>query len=573
MDGGQRVAALLAAHHVPVLFTLCGGHISPILVAARKAGIRIVDVRHEVNAVFAADAFARLTGLPGVAAVTAGPGVSNAVTAIKNAQMAQSPVVLIGGATATVLRGRGSLQDIDQTALIAPHVKGVWRPNRLKDVLPALDEALHACRDGVPGPVFVELAVDLLYDETIVRDWYKAKTDKPDKKLKDHVVATALKAHLWRVFQGGGHAILPDVRPAEFATASATQVAKARALLAGAARPVLVVGSQATLRAGQIGALRTAVERLGIPVWLSGMARGLLGPGHPLQMRHKRTNALREADVVLLAGVPCDFRLDYGSALGRAQVIAVNLDRDDLTKNRRPDLGVLGDPHSFLVALADATGPDRAAWVATCRARDDARDAEIASMATESGEYLNPLGVAAAVDRALTDDAVLVGDGGDFVASVSYVTRPRRPLGWLDPGVFGTLGVGAGFALGAKVVHPESDVWLMWGDGAAGMSLMEVDTAARHGLPFIGVIGNDGAWAQIQRDQVPILGDDVGTVLARTDYHTVAQGLGGKGWKVDAPGALDAVLADARAAARAGTPAVVNAWLSRSDFRKGSLSM
>ncbi len=575
MDGGSRVAAVLKAHHVPVLFTLCGGHISPILVAAKRAGIRIVDVRHEVNAVFAADAFARLTGIPGVAAVTAGPGVANTITAIKNAQMAQSPVVLLGGATATVLRGRGSLQDIDQVSLIAPHVKSVARPNRLKDLIPALDEALHTCRDGVPGPVFVELAVDLLYDEAIVREWYKAKTDKPDKKFKDHAVATALRAHLWRVFSSSSTPVISPPRPPEFATASSGQVTKAVSMLQGAERPVLVVGSQTMLRPDGIPELVSAVERIGVPTYLSGMGRGLLGAGHDLQRRHKRANALKEADVVVLCGVPADFRLDYGAPLSRAKVIAVNLDRDDLVKNRRPDLGILADPHNFLVSLGRGltTQPDRSAWLAKTLARDAGRDAEIREMAQTDGEWLNPLQLAAAMDDQLADNSILVGDGGDFVASVSYVARPRRPLGWLDPGVFGTLGVGAGFALGAKVVHPESDVWLVWGDGAAGFSLLEMDTAARHQLPFVAVVGNDGGWTQIMRDQVPILGDDVGTVLARTAYHTVADGLGGKGFLVKDMADLSDTLTKAVVASRGGIPTLVNAWLGRSDFRKGSLSM
>ena len=208
MNGGERVAEVLKAQGVPYVFTLCGGHISPILVESKKRGIRIVDVRDEVNAVFAADAVARLTGKPGVAAVTAGPGVTNAVTAIKNAQMAQSPLIVIGGATATALRGRGSLQDIDQMALIKPHVKWAARPNRLKDVIPAMEKAFQVAMEGVPGPVFVELAIDLLYDEALVRDWTLGKL--PGKDLASKAIQLYLRGHLkWVYGQSGDTTISP----------------------------------------------------------------------------------------------------------------------------------------------------------------------------------------------------------------------------------------------------------------------------------------------------------------------------------------------------------------------------
>ncbi len=574
MNGGLRVAELLKAHGVPVLFTLIGGHISPILVGAKAVGIRVIDVRHEVNAVFAADAVARLTGLPGVAAVTAGPGVTNAITALKNAQMAQSPVVLLGGATATLLRGRGSLQDIDQMALVRPHVKFAARPDRLADLWPALEEALTTCRTGVPGPCFVELAVDLLYDEPIVREWTKNKTDRPNPRLKDRVVSWYINRHLSGLF-GGADVPMPTPTPIPPAPASAGEVRKAAAWLRGAKRPVAIVGSGAMNHPGEATALASAVTALGVPTFLSGMARGLLGADSATQMRHKRSAALKEADVVLLAGVPVDFRLDYGSPLSRAKVISVHLDRTDLVKNRRPDLGILADPHRFLLALAKEVGTSAAStdWMGTCAQRDAARDAEIAKMESEPTEYLHPLTLCRAIDRHLTPNSLLVGDGGDFVATASYVVRPRGPFSWLDPGVFGTLGVGAGFALGAKFVHPESDVWLLWGDGAAGFSLVEMDTAKRHGLPFVAVVGNDGGWTQIARDQVPMLGDDVACWLERNDYHTVAEGLGGWGTRIQGDVGLDDALGNALAASRAGRPALVNAWIGRSEFRKGSISM
>jgi acetolactate synthase-like protein len=575
MDGGSRVAEVLRAHGVEFLFTLCGGHISPILVESKRRGIRIIDVRHEVNAVFAADAVARLTGRPGVAAVTAGPGVSNTITAIKNAQLAQSPLVLIGGATATILRGRGSLQDIDQMALIAPHVKWAARPDKLREVVPALEEAFRRAKDGVPGPVFVELAVDLLYAEETVREWYAAKTERPDKNLSENIQAFYIRQHLYRTF---AEVAVPQIEaPRALSPARARQapILKAIQKLTSAQRPVMVLGSQVMLWPERIPELVEAIEKLGIPVYLSGLARGLLGKGHPLQCRHKRRVALRESDLVLLCGVPSDFRLDYGAHVRRCHLISINLSGRDLKMNRRPDLGILADPCQTLIDIAGLAGtpPNREEWTAALSDRDATRDAEIVAMAGQEVEHINPIHLCQRLEAGLADDSLLVGDGGDFVATAAYTVSPRGPLSWLDPGVFGTLGVGAGFALGAKLVRPDADVWLLYGDGAAGFSMLEFDTFARHGLGVIALVGNDACWTQIARDQVVILEDDVGTNLAPTDYHVIAQGCGGHGIYIDCASQVDVAISEATAQARQGTPVLINARIGETDFRKGSISM
>ncbi|MEM6456851.1 MAG: thiamine pyrophosphate-binding protein, partial [Acidobacteriota bacterium] len=352
--GGGRVAEVLVRRGVRALFTLCGGHISPILTAAKARGIRIVDVRDEASAVFAADAMARLTGVPGVAAVTAGPGMTNTVTAVKNAQLAQSPVVVLGGATGTILKGRGSLQDIDQQALMAPHVKWQATVSRVRDLGPTVDAAFAAATDGVPGPVFVECPVDLLYPEPIVRGQYGL--DAKGGGAAGWAVRRYLSRHVGKLFAGARRPDrLPSVAPWTPPSSPAKPLANAAKALARARRPVLVIGSQSLIHAGRADAVAAAVDALGVPAYLSGMARGLLGPGHALHMRHKRRLALKEADVVVLCGVPCDFRLDYGRHIGRgAKLISVNLDADTLVKNRKPWLGVRADPGRFLTDLADA---------------------------------------------------------------------------------------------------------------------------------------------------------------------------------------------------------------------------
>ena len=574
MNGAAQIIQVLKQQRIDALFTLCGGHISPILVEAKKAGIRVIDVRHEANAAFAADAYSRLTGKVGVVAVTAGPGVSNTITAVKNAQLAQSPLLLLGGATATLLRGRGSLQDIDQISLIEAHVKWAGRPNAVSEIFPAIHQALQVAQSGVPGPVFVEVAVDLLYEESVVREWYVAKTDRPNPTLPEKLMAWYIKGHLAKVFAGR----LPDFTKnisARIPSFRKGDVQRAAKWLQNSEKPVLIIGSQAMLNPVLSGELVNAIESLKIPTFCSGMARGLLGKNHPLQLRHKRTQALKEADVVILCGVPCDFRLDYGSPLRRAKVISINRSSDDLFQNRRPDLAILADPHQTLCAIA-AQKPEitYGDWLEKLQERNQKRDAEILEMSKEEVQGgVNPLQFFIEMEKVLDGNSILVGDGGDFVASASYIVQPPKPYSWLDPGVFGTLGVGAGFAMAASLVHPDNQVWLIYGDGASGFSLMELDTCVRHQIPIIAVIGNDGGWTQIARDQVVILEDDVGTVLTQMDYHIVAQGCGAHGILVKDMDEVPKSLQEAIEVSKTGKPVVINLLIGTTDFRKGSISM
>ncbi len=577
MNGGESIARVLRAHGVEFLFTLCGGHISPILKGAKDAGIRVIDVRHEATAVFAADAVARLTGIPGVAAVTAGPGVTNTITAVKNAQLAQSPVVLLGGATATALKGRGALQDIDQMALFKPHVKWARAVTRVRDLAPAIRRAFHIARSGVPGPVFVECPVDLLYGEAVIREWYADSTPRGNA-LTDRAVRAYLNNHVRRLFAGVDAVEKESVKAVEAPRPPDRVIARTAARIAKAERPVLVVGSQALVDASQADAVAEAIEYMGIPVFLSGMARGLMGASHVLHHRHQRRKALREADLVLLAGVPSDFRLNYGRHVSRkACLISANRSRTDLKLNRRPDIGALADAGLFLRALADKLDANVSAgwseWQALLLARDSEREAEIDTNANKSAEFINPVALCRNIDARLPDNSVIVADGGDFVGTASYIVKPRKLLSWLDPGVFGTLGCGAGFALGAGLCRPDHEIWILFGDGSVGYALAEFDTFVRHKIPVVAIVGNDASWAQIAREQVKMLDDDVGTVLARSDYHEVARALGGRGVLLQHADETAGCLQEARDAARNGVPALVNAWLDRTDFREGSLSM
>ena len=575
--GGDLIAEVLARHGATHLFTLCGGHISPILTGAHARGIRVIDVRDEANAVFAADAVARMTGTIGVAAVTAGPGVTNMATPIKNAQMAQSPLIVFGGSTATLLKGRGALQDIDQLSIMKSMTKWAVMVKTVPALAPTVERACQIAMEGVPGPVFVEVPVDLLYPEEIVRQWYEKETGMGKAKgIGAKALELYVKGHLYKQFHAP---TWPDVhmpsRPSLRNDNSALD--RAAAALKNAQKPVIVVGSQTMVNVKDPGRLARAIGMLGTPVFLAGTARGLLGRTHELQLRHNRGAALKEADVVIVCGFPFDFRLGYGRGINKnATLIAANLSAHELKKNRRPDIAIEMHAGDFLIALADrisSAGDSWRGWLDQLRTKEAARDAEIAAKAVPKGELIDPLHLFLRVEEAMADDAVLVVDGGDFVATASYIVRPRAPLSWLDPGVFGTLGVGGGFALGAALVRPGREVWLIWGDGSSAYTLAEFDSFVRHGVAPIAIIGNDASWAQIAREQIEILGTTLGCDLRRTDYHKVAEGYGGVGLQLTDPARVDATLAEAKAIAKTGRPVCINVHLRKTDFRKGSISI
>jgi acetolactate synthase-1/2/3 large subunit len=384
--------------------------------------------------------------------------------------------------------------------------------------------------------------------------------------------------HARRLFAGMDNVDTGKVEGVKAMQPSDDAVARAAKQLGKAERPLLVVGSQVLVDAPQAAAVADAIERLGIPVYLSGMARGLMGAAHPLHRRHQRRKALKDADVVLLAGVPSDFRLDYGRHVRRsASLISANRSTVDLKRNRRPDIAALADAGLFLRALADSVPSDMSRrwhdWQVSLEERDAEREHEIDAMATKSGEYINPVGLCRALNDQLPDESVIVADGGDFVGTASYIVKPRKQLSWLDPGAFGTLGCGAGFALGASLCRPGDEVWVLFGDGSVGYALAEFDTFARHNIPVIAVVGNDAGWTQIARDQVKILDDDVGTVLERSNYHEVAAALGGHGILLHHTDQVVTSLEEARHAAGNGKPVLLNTWLDKTDFREGSLSV
>lgn len=576
MNGGEIIAKVLQKQGVKFLFTLCGGHVSPIFVSAQNIGIRVVDTRHEVNAVFAADAVSRLTGVPGVAVVTAGPGLTNTITAVKNAALAQSPLILLGGAAATILKGRGSLQDIDQLSIMRAVCKWSTTINKVKEIVPTIEKAFRIAQEGVPGPVFVECPIDTLYGEELVRSWYGAKSkETPPKNFQERIVQWYINYHAKNLFEGKDKVNFnAPVQKVSYPCHSASQINKALDRIKSATKPVMLVGSGAMMNPQKADELAAAITRLGIPVYLSGMGRGLLGKENSLQMRHHRKDAIKESDLIILAGVPNDFRLDYGNHIGGRNFISINRSTEDLNKNKTPTLGIHADPQDFLIALSQKLQGNYSSWIEHLRARDAKREINIDTQASAPvNAGINPIQLFRELEPMLADNTILVADGGDFVATSAYTLRPRKPLSWLDPGVFGTLGVGAGFALGAKLVFPEKDVWIIYGDGSAGYSLMEYDTFVRHNLPVISVIGNDACWSQIARDQVEFLKSDCAMNLAYSDYQNIGQAFGAGGARVENLDAFKQAAKEAIDHSRKGTPYIINAIIGKTDFRKGSISM
>ena len=533
--GGYLVARFLAAERVPVIFTLCGGHIAAIYDGCVDCGIRVVDFRHEQAAAHAADAWARVTGQPGVAVVTAGPGVTGTVTAVANALRAGSPMVVLGGQGAVGDFDKGALQELDHVELMRPITKWSKRVLETRRIPEYLAMAWRHAMSGRPGPVFLELPVDTLYaaidaDQVTSPTGYRAEArPRPDGALLE----------------------------------------QAAGLLSGAKRPVVMAGS-AVRWCEASGELTRLVGRLDAPCYLNGMGRGCLSPDHPSFAAVTRKRALAEADVVLLVGVPLDFRMQYGGVIGQsAKVIQAELTPEDIGWNRGADLALVGDARAVLGGIADFVPPlaederPRAApWLEALAAAEKKFRQQLTPRLLSDQVPVHPLRFAYAVSQVVSEDTVVVGDGGEIVAIAASILPIRHPAHWLDPGPLGCLGVGMPFAIAAKLARPQKDVLIIYGDGAFGLNGFEYDTAVRFKLPIVGVLGNDGGWGQIRRPQIRMFGAEraIATQLgANARYDKVVEALGGWGEEVHQPAEIVPALRRARASNR---PALVNVHIS-----------
>lgn len=539
VHGGRLVAKAIKAEGVDHVFTLCGGHIQNIYDGCLDEGIRVVDVRHEQTAGHAADGWARVTGKPGVALVTAGPGVTDVVTAAANAQRAGVPMVILGGAGPSVNKHQGSLQDMDHVELMRPITKWSATVTETRRLGEFMQMAFRKAMTGVPGPVFLEMPLDIL-----MMGAKEVDAPAPETYRAMHVAA-------------------PD----------ADAIAQAVALLEKAERPVLVVGSQLRWSPDR-EALRRLVDRFEVPVFVNGMARGALPHSHPCSFKRVRGSALKQADVVLVFGTPFDFRLNYGRAIpDAAKVIQVDLDPNVLMHNRSVHLAIPGDTGLFLAALERALPTRKGGeWLQKIAAEDASAIAAMNEEAAQDGNPPNPLRVCAELAKFVEEDTIVVGDGGDFVATAAYSLPIQWPGVWMDPGPLGTLGVGPGYAMAAKLARPGSRVVLVYGDGSFGLHGLEFEAMARQGIKVVGVIGNDAAWTQILRGQRQIFGDarTPATKLDYTRYEKVVEACGGKGFWVESCDELPKALA---AAFDCPEPALVNVKIGQSDFRKGAISV
>jgi acetolactate synthase-1/2/3 large subunit len=539
VHGGRLVAQALRRHEIDVVFTLCGGHIQAIYDGCIDEGIRVMDVRHEQTAGFAADAYARVTGKPGVALVTAGPGVTNTVTALANAQRAGVPLICIGGAGPKTLCDMGSLQDLDSVRLMRPVCKWAAQIPEARRIKEYIDSAFRIARAGLPGPVYLELPLDLLMDMASDED--------------------------------------PRTRPAPPARPSADPeaVSEAARLLREAERPCFIVGSQIHWSPKR-RILEEAVDHFQMPFYLNGMARGALHADHPSLFAHSRRHALKRADLVIVLGTPFDFRVDYGRSPTwnpAGKVVQVDLEPNEIGRNRAVDLGIVGDSGLFLEQLMQQTEPERAPeWMDELRQLESARRASMQQEIASVSNPPNPLHVCHELGKRLGKEDIIIGDGGDFVATAAYTIPISWPQIWMDPGPLGTLGVGPGYALAAALARPSSRVVIVFGDGSFGLNAMEFEVFARHKLKVVAVIGNDAAWTQIRRGQVQLYGEEraVATRLDYTRYDQVVESLGGKGYWVERVKELGPALDGAFAA---DVPACVNVKIASSEFRKNAISV
>ncbi len=522
VHGGRLVAQRLRAAGVTKLFTLSGGHLFSIYDGCRAEGIDLVDVRHEQTAAFAAEGWAKVTRTVGVCALTAGPGVTNGMSAIASASQNNSPMLVLGGRAPQFRWGQGSLQEIDHVPFVRPLVKLAATPTETAEIPALVDDAIRAALTPHSGPTFIDFPLDQVFGEAA----------------------------------SAGEGIAPRIPPAEVDPGALDAAA---ALLRDAERPVIMAGTGLYWGHGEEG-LRALAERLRIPVFLNGLGRGCLPADHELFFSRARGAALAGADAALVIGVPLDFRLGFGAAFDAdADVIVIDVaePRRDHPRPVAAELyGSLGLTLPALASAGGSAGAEREAWIASLRAiEDEKRAAEVGEL-TDSRAPLHPMRIYGELASMLDRDAIVIGDGGDFVSYAGRVVDSYTPGCWLDPGPYGCLGSGPGYALAAKLAHPDRQVVLLLGDGAFGFSGMEFDTLARHGVAVVGIVGNNGIWALEKHPMEALYGYSVVADLRPgTRYDLVATALGCEGLLVQTPDELRPALEKAFAS---GKPTLVN---------------
>ncbi|OEV10633.1 acetolactate synthase-1/2/3 large subunit [Streptomyces sp. Amel2xB2] len=547
ISGGHLVAKALKAEGVEVIYTLCGGHIIDIYDGCVDEGIDVVDVRHEQVAAHAADGYARLTGKPGCAVVTAGPGTTDAVTGVANAFRAESPMLLIGGQGAHTQHKMGSLQDLPHVDMMTPITKFASTVPDTARAADMVSMAFRECYHGAPGPSFLEIPRDVL-----------------DAKVP------AEKA---RVPQPGNY------RASTRQAGDPDDVQRLADLLVAAERPAILLGSQTwTCRATE--AATELVRTLNVPAYMNGAGRGTLPPGDPHHFQLSRRYAFSNADLIVIVGTPFDFRMGYGKRLSPdATVVQIDLDYRTVGKNRDIDLGIVGSADLVLSAVTQAAsgrlnggGDKRTAWLEELRtAEQTALDKRLPQLRSDASP-IHPYRLVSEINDFLTEDSLYIGDGGDIVTFSGQVVQPKAPGNWMDPGPLGTLGVGVPFVLAAKRARPDKEVVALFGDGAFSLTGWDFETLVRYDLPFVGIVGNNSSMNQIRYGQKAKYGEErerVGNTLGDVPYEEFARMLGGHGEAVREPSEIRPALERARAS---GKPSLVNVWIDPDAYAPGTMN-
>jgi acetolactate synthase-1/2/3 large subunit len=546
IHGGRVVAKALKAEDVSYIFTLCGGHVMPIYDGCVDEGIRVIDVRHEQTAAHAADGWARVTGRPGVAVVTAGPGLTDSVTGVASAHRANIPMLIFGGQGPRPFADMGSLQDMNHVELMRPITKWAASVPEGRRLAEYVSMAFRIATTGLPGPVYLEMPIDQLFNT-----YDEARLTFPTQYRTDAGIAGDPR-YIERAFE----------------------------LLRKAQRPVALVGTQ--LRwSRRREAYPVFAQTFGMPIYVNGLGRGSLPPDNPYFFSQTRKDALKQADVVIIFGTPLDFRLGYGRDSHfnpSAAIIQVDLDGSEIGRNRPIELGIIGDTGIVmeqLTGLAKTEGFSATMvkpWLAEMRQRETQKWERMRAEMASDAVPINPLRACKEIADVLPRNAIAIGDGGDFVATAASVLRIHEQGHWLDPGPLGTLGVGPGYAMAAKLAKPQSPVVIVYGDGSFGLHGMEFEAMVRQKINVVGVVGNDAAWQQIRRGQVQLYGEEraVATALSFAHYEKVVEALGGHGEYVERPEQIRPAL---ERALGAGKPALVNIKIGSSDFRKDAISI
>jgi len=542
ITGGELVAKALKAEGIDVIYTLCGGHIIDIYNGCLNEGIKIIDVRHEEVAAHAADGYARMTGKPGCAVVTAGPGTTHAITGVANAFRAEIPMLLIGGQSSQAQHKMGSLQDLPHVDMMQPITKfasTVMSTERCADMV---SMAFRETRNGSYGPSFLEIPRDIL-DTSI--------------PLSKSILP-----------QAGKYSASPKT------LADPIDIQKAADMISKAERPCVLLGQQVWTCQSTDEAI-DFVRKLNIPAYLNGAARGTLPPGDQHHFHRTRRNAFTKSDCIIIVGTPFDFRMGYGKRLNpNANVIQIDMDYRTVGKNRDITIGLVGHIGRTLSAIADAgTKTNRDDWFKELRAGEESALEKLMPTFTTDKSPISPYRVAWELNQFLNEDTIYIGDGGDVVTISAQAVQPKRPGAWMDPGPLGTLGVGVPYAIAAKQASPESEVLLYCGDGAFSMTGMDFEAFVRHKLPVLVVVGNNSAQNQIRFGQIMKYGEEkgnVGNLLGDVPFDEFAKIFGGHGESVREAKDIQPALQRAREAVKAGTPAIVNIWVDKEEFAPGT---